>query len=1033
MHRREQADYARNRSLPKEVVEAIRRARHSGSRKDWRAAKHRLDKFNRELRRGDAAIMSQLRRHDPKAFFAVMGSYAPEDPSKHEPQAPIPAEDGEPPPAERFLEAFKARLGANNAAVPPGATDPEWLRHVREEPLQAQDRLARPIAPLEVARVIWPLMEGARGLQDMECPASGRVCADCPVCKGVHKAAAEWGGRGDLKRNPPDPRPHLQPQSTINGDLQARYISWGRHEAVKDKFEYRTVLACTTAALLNRYLEAGTLPAATAEILSVPIFKAGSPNRADPGGYRFTAMTGLLAKLMDLVITARVTHHSARVGAVSGAHQGAFTAGMGTEWHPWAVREAARDAWRNRRNVFMVFIDFEKAYDKVHPEAMLAVLERQGVPAKLLTFIRGWFAQRATRMSVNGEVSDAVPTTGGLGQGNVSSPNFFNMFIHSLSVYLEGEGADLGIRVGVGDARAHIVSLAFADDISCPTETPEKAQRVLRLVEAWCAAWGMRMNVGIKKTAVLPLICKQDKAKYKDLPPITLADGTVVPYCTTYKYLGYTMDADMHEPHYEDKLTANILGTMHGNYSRWFKANSLARRLAPAGKLQLAKAVSLSSYLMCMVPWSEAALGRLEAALGRFARDLAGRGRSSSSELAHIMSGMPSAVFLVARERARMLFTLRATDHRTAPAVRVLEAVGTARGSWLAETERRMAALRAEGARDPRGVMGKPPNHVFSMTEVPAAAAIVAREAMRVTQVKKRTDEKLLQQHVVLSAAWVEGPPAQSVTDVLLGGAYAMAAEAGCMRATPVSYCGVGGAGALACKVSVPIPQDVVRAVNASWEGPMALGYAPLGPGAWRLEKTMPTKELRHEVAHGILCPLCKGGLASPRHILVDCTGVSGDLDMVAERAKLRDVARRIAIKLQRLLHAAQGGEEASLALLPVWAIDWTTPTGRNMLHRLLIVAPWPKAAVDDPSAVVARGLGAMFDATLVQNDRLRPIANTWVSWAGVTVLRVCQKWSKEVDVALGFEGPPAGGPAAAVEGARTKGGRPKRVAKPKK
>ena len=33
--------------------------------------------------------------------------------------------------------------------------------------------------------------------------------------------------------------------------------------------------------------------------------------------------------------------------------------------------------------------------------------------------------------------------------------------------------------------------------------------------------------------------------------------------------MGYTMDADMHEPHYKDKLTANnILGTMHGNYNR---------------------------------------------------------------------------------------------------------------------------------------------------------------------------------------------------------------------------------------------------------------------------------------------------------------------------------------------------------------------------------------------------------------------------------------------------------------------------------
>ena len=500
-------------------------------------------------------------------------------------------------------------------------------------------------------------------------------------------------------------------------------------------------------------------------------------------------------------------------------------------------------------------------------------------------------------------------------------------------------------------------------------------------------------------------------------------------FCTTYKYLGYVMETGMNEPKYEDKVLPGVLGRMHGGYNRWFKANSLARKLAPATKLQLAKSATLSHFLLSLVPWTDEALGKIEARLGQFARDLSGRGTASSSELAHIMSGMPTAVGLVAKARAQMLFSLRATAHEEAPAVRVLKAIGAARGSWLAETERRMAALEAAGARNPRAVMGKPPNHVFTREEVPVAAAIVAREADRVTQEQNRAAAKLLLRHTLLSTPWVDGTPAQSVTDVTLGGAYAKAAEEGCRLATPLSYCGVGGSGALACKVTVQARPGVVRAVNAAWQGPLALGYEPLGPGAWLLAKTNPTLEQRHDRAHGTMCPLCQGGVASPYHILVECTGVRGELDMGEERGVLRDVARRLAIKLQRLMHAAQGGDEATLVRLPVRGIDWESPTGKNMLYRLLIAAPWPEAAVDDPAAVVARGLGAMFDATLVANDRLRPIANTWVCWAGGVILRVCKMWSKEVDGLLGFVGRPA---LAAEKRARKKRGRPAKEAKTK-
>ena len=126
---------------------------------------------------------------------------------------------------------------------------------------------------------------------------------------------------------------------------------------------------------------------------------------------------------------------------------------------------------------------------------------------------------------------------------------------------------------------------------------------------------------------------------------------------------------------------------------------------------------------------------------------------------------------------------------------------------------------------------------------------------------------------------------------------------------------------------------------------------------------------------------------------------------MAAERAALRGMAQRLITKLGNLIYVAHGLDAMQEGLLPVHNIDWATPTNMNMLFRLIIVAPWPAAAVDDASAVVALTLGKLFDGLLVQNDRMRPIANAWVGWAGNWLLRICKKWSAEVDRLAGHTG----------------------------
>ena len=846
--RRKHAALNWGRTLPRAVVDAIKNAQRKGaSPADEKAARQALRNHNNALRKRDAWGINDIRRTDAKKFWKQLTEHlAPGDVTTHAHAEPIPHEDGQDPPLLRMTKQFTHVMGAA-APPPPGMSSEEWGKWVREVPEGEHAELGRKIEPIEVLLAIWP---NTSGLRYMRCPANGKVAQGpdcCRLCHDIHMAAARYEGRGDTLNEPPAFSPRGKPQARINGDIQTSHLAWARPLDGNhlEKLAYQLHMATSISLVLNRFLSEGAVPREDAENLSVPILKSGTANKADPNGYRFTAMTGILLKTMDLVITARITHHAQRVGAISPKHQGAFTAGMSTEWHPWAVRELTMDAWRRKKNVFMVFIDFNKAYDRVHPEALLRVLERQGVPSNLRDFIRAWFAARSTRVRVNGELSDPIDTPGGLGQGNISSPALFSLFINSLSMFLESKGEQLGVSVGEAPNSTRVVSLAFADDINCPTETPEKAQEVLRLVEQWCSAWGMSMNVGPKKTAVLALINPTDRGKdqfkTENLPVITLANGETVPYCAEYKYLGCKMTTTMGT----DSILKDYIATMNESFRRFNNYNSIVNRLSPTARLQIAKTMALSGFLLCLVPWTDDTISEINKHSLIMCRRLTGMGINAPKELLWLAAGIPSAEYIIARERVRLITALQSTQHQDAPAARVFRAVGAGRGTWRYETEAAMGRAQAIGARTPRAIFNLPMDREFPEHMVGAVAAAAAREhaAAALAQGSRAAVTKALggdQPYTTMSQPFITGPPARNINAILFGFEYKQQANPGTRRATPVSSLTIGGAGMLIQRVNVVLPREITLGITMAWQGAAALAWEPLGPQCMRLPPPPP-------------------------------------------------------------------------------------------------------------------------------------------------------------------------------------------------
>ena len=107
----------------------------------------------------------------------------------------------------------------------------------------------------------------------------------------------------------------------------------------------------------------------------------------------------------------------------------------------FCLRQLQEKCIEQDRPLYIVFVDFTKAFDTVGRTGLWQLLGKYGCPEKFTTMIES----RHTGMMVNvrngGEVSDTFAITNGVKQGCVLAPTLFSIF---LSAMLEEAFRDMG-------------------------------------------------------------------------------------------------------------------------------------------------------------------------------------------------------------------------------------------------------------------------------------------------------------------------------------------------------------------------------------------------------------------------------------------------------------------------------------------------------------------------------------------------------------------------------------------------------------
>ena len=306
-------------------------------------------------------------------------------------------------------------------------------------------------------------------------------------------------------------------------------------------------VAPALTSLFNDWLNNSIFPSQlkTAKIQMIP----KKPNTTKISEHRPISLLPTIGKLFEKIIADRI-YKWAEDKNILNNEQSGFRKNRSTVDNLFQLINDFQEAKISGERMHAVFVDFEKAFDKVNHSLLLYKLNFLGIPKYLLHILHSYLSNRKAFIQHHDFKSSTFVLKAGVPQGSCLSPILFSIFVSDVPK----------------PPNSKVKLSQFADDLGT-WERYKKARdscldEYMEILFDWFDKWGLVVNL--------------EKTKHVNFGQSKLTiwvRNTRLKKATEYKFLGITIDKKLNLiTHTTDKINKsyhilNFLSTLKNQYS----------------------------------------------------------------------------------------------------------------------------------------------------------------------------------------------------------------------------------------------------------------------------------------------------------------------------------------------------------------------------------------------------------------------------------------------------------------------------------
>ena len=190
----------------------------------------------------------------------------------------------------------------------------------------------------------------------------------------------------------------------------------------------------------------------------VPVYK--KDDRSNVNNYRGISLMSIVAKTYNKVLLNRIYNP---INEILGENQAGFRKHRSTVEQVHVIERIIEDGIINEKPYFIIFVDFQKAFDSIDRKIMWEILRNMGVPDKMIKAISCLYAETKSKVLVNGQLSNELKTKTGIIQGDTLSPFLFVIVMDYIFKLIAPKSKGTGYKF---TETLKITELLFADDVA---------------------------------------------------------------------------------------------------------------------------------------------------------------------------------------------------------------------------------------------------------------------------------------------------------------------------------------------------------------------------------------------------------------------------------------------------------------------------------------------------------------------------------------------------------------------------------------